>query len=191
VYKANLCATRVCFWPYHSYLSSSANTRSFLPACQGKYTRWCHERHISDSQLTDWELRDDEYIDAGTCVSICAPGKTACRLRLRAAHRLHGKLWSPAHYNAQTPRTGSSCCGFAVDLLYNLLCHGVWRYTKVDVQCSQLASVVGRTKLITLAAVDVPSCNFSKSRILEQTSREKYILLSGDAEVFFTTRCRN
>jgi len=31
----------------------------------------------------------------------------------------------------------------------------VW-YTKVDAQCDKLSTVVGRTKLTTLATVDVP-----------------------------------
>ena len=46
-------------------------------------------------------------------------------------------------------------------------------YTKVDAaQCDKLATVVGRTQLTTLATVDVPCRNFSKSRDWDKASIE-------------------
>jgi len=55
-------------------------------------------------------------------------------------------------------------------------------HTKVDAQCDTLATVDSRTKLITLATVDVPCRNFSKfivwDKVLEGSS-----LISADTRI--------
>jgi len=56
-------------------------------------------------------------------------------------------------YRSQSPQTRAKRC-----ITSSVL------YTKVDARCDKLATVVGRTKLTTLAAVDVAWRNFSKSR---------------------------
>jgi len=41
-------------------------------------------------------------------------------------------------------------------------------YTTVDAQCDKLTTVVGRTELTTLATVDVPWRDFSKSGVWDK-----------------------
>jgi len=49
-------------------------------------------------------------------------------------------------------------------------------YTKVDAQCRELATVVGRTKLTTLATVDVPWRNSSKFSVWDKVPEENKII---------------
>jgi len=53
-------------------------------------------------------------------------------------------------------------------------------YTTVDARCDELATVVGRTKLTTLATIDVPWRNFSKSRVWD---KEESTRILGDIRI--------
>ena len=50
-------------------------------------------------------------------------------------------------------------------------------YTKVDDQCDKMATVVGRTKLRTLATVDVPWRNFCESSVWNKVREESTFVL--------------
>jgi len=52
----------------------------------------------------------------------------------------------------------------------------------VDAQCDKQATVVGRTQLTTLATVDVPWRNFSKSRVWDKVA-ERSTLIFGDTRI--------
>jgi len=52
-------------------------------------------------------------------------------------------------------------------------------YTKVDAQCDKLATFVGQIKLTTLATIDVPWRNFSKSRVCDKVSAGSTVVFEG------------
>ena len=52
----------------------------------------------------------------------------------------------------------------------------------MDAQCNKLTTVIGQTKLTTLAMVDVMSQNFSTSRVWDKVP-EGNTLLSGDTRI--------
>jgi len=49
-------------------------------------------------------------------------------------------------------------------------------YTKIKARCDKLATVVGRTKLTTLATIDVPRRNLSKSRVWGKISEQSTLI---------------
>jgi len=52
-------------------------------------------------------------------------------------------------------------------------------YTKVDAQCDKMATVVGRTKLTTLATVDEPWRNFYKSVVWDRIPEGSAVIVEG------------
>jgi len=55
-------------------------------------------------------------------------------------------------------------------------------YTKVDAQCDKLTTIVGRTKLTTLAMVDVLRRNFCKYRVWDKVPEGSTLIL-GDTRI--------
>jgi len=148
--------------------------------------RWTALNAISSSPFSEFSKADRHAESDSRCISIASFCASASRFLYSAVsdfcrgvlHKITAKIQTSIHQNTRKKYT--ILYGFCMVQIHTT-CYitPIMLHTKVDTQCDKLVMVVGRTKLTTLATVDMPRQNCSKFRVWDKVP-EGSTLISGD-----------